>query len=360
MEEVQRIAYMDIAKAFAIIAVVIGHSGSPVTHIIYLYHMPLFFFLSGYFYKDMYSKSPVTLLKKRLKSLYIPFVAWELLFLLLHNVFFKLSMYSDKVGYGTTGSHLYTTKEFIINAAKIIAFIGTEQLAGAFWFILSLFTVNILFVLTSYFSTKYIKNSEYFRFLVVFLAFTIGNIATYYGFNLHYQLNISFVALFIYYIGYLYRKIERRIDFNSYLLVISFLSLIISSLYGSIDMVNNKYLSPSFLIFNSLAGIYLNIYFAKKIISYKMNYTLLDYIGKNTFTIMALHLLSFKLINIIQVNMYNLPFYMVAKFPVIDGANGWWLLYSACGLFLPIGVKYTVDMFTPKIQRMTYHLYYFR
>jgi fucose 4-O-acetylase-like acetyltransferase len=83
----------------------------------------------------------------------------------------------------------------------------------------------------------------------------------------------------------------------------------------------------------------------------------LDYIGKNTFTIMALHFLSFKLINIIQVNMYHLPFYMVAKFPVIDGSNGWWLLYSACGIFIPISLKYTVDMFTQKIKKMTYYLH---
>lgn len=351
MEENQRVTYMDIVKAFAIMAVVIGHSGSPITNIVYLYHVPLFFFVSGYFYKDLYSCSPFTLFKKRLNSLYIPFVKYELLFLLLHNIFFHLNIYSDKVGYNNTVSHLYTTKDFAINAAKIIAFQGTEQLAGAFWFIFSLFTVNLLFVCISYFTTKYIKEkTEYFRFFIVFLVFTVGNIAIHYNFNLHFSLNTSFVALLIYYLGYIYRKLEHKIDFNFYLVIISFLFLILSSLYGKIEMVTNTYLSPSFLIVNSLAGIYINIYTAKKIVAYKINHTLLDYIGKSTFIIMALHFISFKVVNLIQVNMYNLPIYMIAKFPVINGDNGWWLLYSVSGVILPISVKYITDMFTNKLK----------
>ena len=55
----KRIDYMDILKALAIIAVVIGHCDSPhpLYNFIYLYHMPLFFFISGYFYKNEYSNN---------------------------------------------------------------------------------------------------------------------------------------------------------------------------------------------------------------------------------------------------------------------------------------------------------------
>lgn len=340
----ERIVYMDILKAFAIIAVVVGHSGFPCSNIIYLYHVPLFFIISGYFYKDIYSKTPFDLIKKRVKTLYVPFVGFGLIFLMLHNVFFKLNIYNDKVGYNGIVSHLYTPTEFMTNALKVLAFRGVEQLVGAFWFVLVLFTVNILFVFISYITMKYIKeNTEHFRFFVISLFFVIGNVATYYEFNLHYSLNTSFVALLIYYIGYLYRKYENQISYNIYFFITSVLFLVVSSLYGSVNMVNNSYLSPTFLIINSIAGAYANIYIAKIIASKRINYSILDYIGKNTFNIMALHFLSFKLINLIQVKLYNLPSYMLAKFPIIDGSHGWWVLYCLCGIFIPVIVVYVIE-----------------
>jgi fucose 4-O-acetylase-like acetyltransferase len=306
--------------------------------------MPLFFFISGYFYKDDYSKKLLILVRKRLKTLYKPFVEYQLLFLIFHNIFVKLDIYSDKVEPGYLVSHLYTTQEFAVNAVKILAFIGTEPLGSTFWFIVCLFTVNLLFAFISYFTIKYVKeNQEHFRFFVICLLFLIGNIATHYGFNFYYSLNVSLVALLIYYMGYIYRKYEDKINFNFYFVIIAMLFLIMSSLYGSINMTANNYLSPSFLIVNSLAGIYINIYLAKIIIDKNINYTFLEYIGKNTFVIMALHFLSFTLINLIQVRLYNLPIYMIAKHPVINGANGWWILYSVCGVFLPIIVIYGIN-----------------
>jgi fucose 4-O-acetylase-like acetyltransferase len=227
-----------------------------------------------------------------------------------------------------------------------------------------LFTVNLLFGIISYFTTKYIKeNSEYFRFFVIFLAFLIGNIPIHYGFNLPHQLytiyhlNTALVALLLYYIGYIYRKYEDKIDMNFYFVVIAMLFLITSSLYGQIDMASNIYLSPSFLIMNSLTGIYINIYLAKIIIAKDINYTILEYIGKNAFNIMALHFFSFKLINFIQVKLDNLPIYMIAKFPFINGANGWWMLYAVCGVFLPIISMYCIDKFTQKIKYTVYHFH---
>ena len=48
----QRIAEIDVAKAIGIICVIIGHGTTGVIHnYIYLFHMPLFFILSGYMIK---------------------------------------------------------------------------------------------------------------------------------------------------------------------------------------------------------------------------------------------------------------------------------------------------------------------
>ena len=52
----KRIEWIDIARGFAILFVIIGHSlgnyfSSYFANLIYVFHMPIFFVLSGYLYK---------------------------------------------------------------------------------------------------------------------------------------------------------------------------------------------------------------------------------------------------------------------------------------------------------------------
>ena len=77
--------WIDIAKGIGIILVVIGHTiGSQrVNDIIYTFHMPLFFILSGYLLKDIYSIQDFkrNLINKS-KRLLIPLLCYMLLIVL--------------------------------------------------------------------------------------------------------------------------------------------------------------------------------------------------------------------------------------------------------------------------------------
>jgi fucose 4-O-acetylase-like acetyltransferase len=42
--------YWNIVKGLGMIAIVFWHAGSPVTPYVYMYHVALFFFVSGYLY----------------------------------------------------------------------------------------------------------------------------------------------------------------------------------------------------------------------------------------------------------------------------------------------------------------------
>ena len=57
---------IDIAKGIGIILVVLGHANlnMVLTNIIYLFHMPLFIFISGYLDKDQRSKIKDQTIKK--------------------------------------------------------------------------------------------------------------------------------------------------------------------------------------------------------------------------------------------------------------------------------------------------------
>ena len=92
---------ISISKAIAIILMVIGHSGCPegLSHFIYLFHMPFFFFVGGLCFKEKYLDDPKTFIKRRLQRLYLPYVKFSLIFLVFHNVFFSLHIYSETTGY---------------------------------------------------------------------------------------------------------------------------------------------------------------------------------------------------------------------------------------------------------------------
>lgn len=87
----KRVVWIDIAKAFAIWLVVMGHvcqwrfpmAGKWLADIIYTFHMPLFLFLSGLFAKKAIEAADggkvIAYIRKKCRQLLLPFVVWMLL-----------------------------------------------------------------------------------------------------------------------------------------------------------------------------------------------------------------------------------------------------------------------------------------
>jgi len=341
----KRTNYMDIMKGLAIITVVMGHCGATGCHIIVLFHMALFFFISGYFYKEKYSESPLNLLKKRLISLYLPFIKYEILFLILHNLFCKIGFYSTQAN---VVQNEYTISNIINNVVHILLFDGTEVLVSPLWFLASLFIVTMLFCLIS-FLTKNIKFKELIRGLVIITLFIVGNYLTNINLNIKNSLfaqeifNAAFVALLFFYIGFIYRKIERRIPMNILIAIESYIILYVCAESGFvIDMRINYYPSIVMFLINSILGIYLMVYLSKKIDKVRFEFNLLKYIGRNTIIIMALHSTCFKLAGLLQIAIYKLPMYKLGNFGATENIMHWWALYVLVGVFVPIVIQYLI------------------
>lgn len=81
----KRDVYVDFLKGISILAVIVGHSVSHVErlsllfNIIYSFHMPLLFFLSGYLEEAVILDKRRNILVKRMKSLLIPYLCWTIL-----------------------------------------------------------------------------------------------------------------------------------------------------------------------------------------------------------------------------------------------------------------------------------------
>lgn len=85
-----------IMKGIAIISVVLGHCTLSKNVEIYVnqYHLAAFFFVAGYFLTDKYIANPLLLVKKRIKSLLLPFVISCLVCVLLHNFLTYIHVYN--------------------------------------------------------------------------------------------------------------------------------------------------------------------------------------------------------------------------------------------------------------------------
>jgi fucose 4-O-acetylase-like acetyltransferase len=153
-ENIQRNQYWDILKGLGIIAIVIGHSGSPLIPFVYMYHITLFFFISGSLYKNAYSTKPVIYVWRRIKSLYWPFVKYGLGLLIFHNVLLRIGVLSTKAEPGIITTGKYNMSAMFGMAQAIVSLKTTEQMVGAMWFIPLLFIACILFCLIRYFSIK--------------------------------------------------------------------------------------------------------------------------------------------------------------------------------------------------------------
>lgn len=111
----QRIIWIDYAKAIGITLVVFAHMPSVFANYIFLFHMPLFFMLSGYLYKPIGLKSE---LKRSLQCLIIPYIAYNLMLMFLSTIQgkFELKLIRDVLlGNQELLPHTYRALWFVVS-----------------------------------------------------------------------------------------------------------------------------------------------------------------------------------------------------------------------------------------------------
>lgn len=74
-QENKRTGWIDICKALAIYCMVLGHTGTSqqVSTVIHVFHMPVFFILSGYCFNKKKNSNIMTFVKKKFLTLIVPY-----------------------------------------------------------------------------------------------------------------------------------------------------------------------------------------------------------------------------------------------------------------------------------------------
>lgn len=150
--------WVDWAKSIGIYLVVFGHAfyptegyGCDVKNFVYAFHMPLFFFLSGYLFKKR--DSFFCFLKKNVKSLVVPYIFFNVLcclmdFLLISDVQFHKKAVEDFL-FG--GGHSYSGASWFLLSLFFVRLIAFVSLSGKMWlqYVILIMTVVVAYCLPS-------------------------------------------------------------------------------------------------------------------------------------------------------------------------------------------------------------------
>ena len=140
-----RLDTFDIMKFFGIMMVIIGHMTQYFEHVIFSFHMPLFFIIAGYFY---HSKGIKESFAKDVKHLIYPYVLTALAIVLtylscsvvIENVDIKYWLIAMVYGSGS------------VNHSSLL--LSKVPPIGAIWFLLALFWCKNIYNVVNHYTKK--------------------------------------------------------------------------------------------------------------------------------------------------------------------------------------------------------------
>jgi len=305
----KRIDWIDIFKGFTIIAVVIGHSGSPLTPYVYLFHIPAFIFISGYTFNfKKYDGNFWTLVEVKFKRLIIPYLSFAIFFSFLQII---LSTFGySKIIYSDNSKALFNPF-WLFNS--ISSFNYTNSLAGATWFLVMLFSTTVIAYVTLKLQEKFKYNDLILivYHLILFIVATSFLYPRWPKTHMNYFLDLGFISIFFFISGYLANKYKLFLLLNNnFFTLILVLGLLISKKFThhQMDFPNRTFDLWFTILISSFCGIALTYSLsriAEKIFLIKK--TLL-YIGQRSIVILSLHFSAFKIFFLLltSINLYKI------------------------------------------------------
>ena len=217
----KRVSYVDIARAFAIIFIVLGHTIVHSEHLgilfklLYSFHIALFFMISGFIFKIKDNESFLSFFKRKFLRIMIPYFIWALAFLIPYMLFG-----------GSIGNKLDITSSFNLKTMLFNTLYGNGNMNAlkqntALWFLPALFSMEVIY----YFIIKFLKKHNDLKISVFVPIIIVGFLSTIYlnkfiilPFGINTVLNIGI----FFYIGYLLKEfniIEKLSNSRKYIYI---------------------------------------------------------------------------------------------------------------------------------------------
>ena len=215
----------DIMKGVGILLVIIGHvaNGYGVAPFIYVFHMPLFFIVSGYFYKP---KQPSALLKRDAKLLLLPYCLVAMLILL----------------YGATMAFIRHDASKFTYWLEAFLYAGVpEPTISSLWFLLAMFWCRMVYNLLNVYFFEHLTNCKTILLGVITLIIFVVSVRFIPVEYNYYCWAIGLSSMFFYMIGHVARLSDLHLSKVASVLfvILGFYCLYLST--GEVDMHHNRF-----------------------------------------------------------------------------------------------------------------------
>lgn len=334
-----RIDWIDYAKAFSIIFVVLLHAGIPypLKGVIRVFLIPFFFFISGIFSNISRYPDFLTFLKQKGLRILIPYFSFNL-------ITFLFWLFIGR-NYGADANTPTNPLDafwgiFIATATSLKHYVPL-------WFLACLFVVEVLYFII--FRNVYKKQYQ-FILLVAILLFSF----VLYQFNikgLPWSIDIAFTMIIFYGLGTLLKDVLLKAEIKSLknliaLIGIAFIStLIVLLVYNTNDEAKvyvNIFGNYFLFLIGATAGIILMICLMKLLTIFFKPYKFILFIGKSTLIILSLHLISGSVVKAIAYFGIGLPL-SVFELPAVT------YFYGISSIAFLIPVIFFIEKYTPFI-----------
>lgn len=325
-----------LSKGIAILLMVVAHAGVPgIAHnIIYVFHMPLFFFVSGYCFKieqlDSDKGSSFSYIKKKLKNLWWPYVKWSLVFLSLHYLLCMLPEYQAIIN-GDTNFVDFLKRCSIV----VLTMSKTPDILGGYWFL----KILLLSTLSTFFALKISYKPKFLLVIISVLLLALKFIG---GDNtLSYHLGLLLYAMMFYVSGIILRTWDFRQKWWAAVIECGIVIIVAVMFPYEMSSITWMSLLPCFV--SAMCGICLTLNFCKwlenneRLVMLKNFFCLL---GNHTLEILTWHFLMFKFVSAWLIYWKRLEWVRITDTPVITTDmtyKSMWVIYTAFAIATIMG-----------------------
>lgn len=357
---------LDVMKGIGIICAVMDHAGIP-NFFFYPFEVSLFYLIGGYCFNIERCSSIERLMSyigRQGKRLYVPLILWNVMFILLNNVFMNTGIYTDNPFFlksniveNQFGLDAYLSlSETMKQIFKVLLLMDTAKICGMSWFIRALIVIKMGYAVVSFIVYKIKANIVSFQ-----LIFSVGVVAGMLIVIHWHPLPYSIVSIIEYYMMFSVGNVLRnKVGFlrpDKILTIISTVIIIINAIVQYKLSYSVTVLQVLSYLMASIAAFYLSWMIATIISNHGLKIVKIvnggvSYVGLHTMPIIFLQFFSFKLVTWIEVQVYNLPHYCLASFPIIKMGLAWSFVLLIAGILIPLALDCAYGFLRKTIWRM--------
>lgn len=358
-------AAFGVLSALAILMIVAGHAGYDILTVgglfpYYSFHVPLFMFISGYFYRGEEEEKPLLYLKKKVKRLLLPYFIW--------NVVYGVIAWALRTFCGFGFGEGISPKTLLLDP-----FLNGYQFIYnyAAWFVPVLFLVEMMNLCMRLVLKKLKLNSEW-PILLGSLAVGMAVVQLAIGGHVWGLYKTPGRILFLYpcfQMGQFYkRKLESRDNLGNvpyFALVLGIqllLHLCCNGLAYSSVWCTGFANGPVIPYVTAVSGIAFWLRVSKILAPLAGEGGVLRYLGKNTYAVMMHHVMAFMLVKMVLAEIaahtgFLADFDFVRFYGDIDyyytvkGSEAFYMVYLVAGVLLPLSLQRGLDGWKALVQR---------